>query len=51
MKDCSPSVAPIMNGDEFHMEQCPKTGFLRGNKCLISHMLPLFGSMLRLHTA
>jgi len=29
MKDCSPSVAPIVKGDGFHMEQCPKTDFER----------------------
>ena len=29
MKDCSPSVAPIVKGDGFHMEQCPKNDFER----------------------
>ena len=24
MKDCSPSVAPIVMGDKFHMNQCPR---------------------------
>ena len=24
MKDCSPSVAPIVKGDKFHMNQCPR---------------------------
>jgi len=29
MKDCSPSVAPIVKGDGFHMEQCSKNDFER----------------------
>ena len=29
MKDCSPSVAPIVKGDRFHLEQCPKNDFER----------------------
>ena len=24
MKDCSPSIAPIVKGDRFNLEQCPK---------------------------
>ena len=24
MKDCSPSIAPIVKGDKFHMNQCPR---------------------------
>ena len=24
MKDCSPSIAPIMKGDRFNLNQCPK---------------------------
>jgi len=24
MKDCSPSVAPIVTGDRFNLNQCPK---------------------------
>ena len=24
MKDCSPSVAPIVKGDKFNLNQCPK---------------------------
>ena len=24
MKDCSPSVAPIIKGDRFNLNQCPK---------------------------
>ena len=27
MKDCSPSVAPIVNGDRFNLNQCPKNDF------------------------
>ena len=27
MKDCSPSVAPIMKGDRFNLNQCPKNDF------------------------
>ena len=27
MKDCSPSVAPIMKGDGFNLNQCPKNDF------------------------
>ena len=29
MKDCSPSVAPIVKGDRFHLNQCPKNDFER----------------------
>ncbi|KAL4333668.1 hypothetical protein GQ457_07G003260 [Hibiscus cannabinus] len=29
MKDCSPSVAPIMKGDKFNLNQCPKNEFER----------------------
>ena len=29
MKDCSPSVAPIMKGDRFNLNQCPKNDFER----------------------
>ncbi|CAL9098155.1 unnamed protein product [Musa textilis] len=29
MKDCSPSVAPIMKGDRFNLNQCPKNNFER----------------------
>ena len=24
MKDCSPSIAPIVKGDKFNLDQCPK---------------------------
>ncbi|KAL0386472.1 UNVERIFIED_CONTAM: Retrovirus-related Pol polyprotein from transposon TNT 1-94 [Sesamum latifolium] len=24
MKDCSPSIAPIMKGDKLHLNQCPR---------------------------
>ena len=27
MKDCSPSVAPIVKGDRFKLNQCPKNDF------------------------
>ena len=27
MKDCSPSVAPIVKGDKFNLNQCPKNDF------------------------
>ena len=27
MKDCSPSVAPIVKGDRFNLNQCPKNDF------------------------
>ena len=27
MKDCSPSVAPIVKGDKFNLNQCPKRRF------------------------
>eukprot|EP00253_Pinus_taeda_P006406 PITA_06406 len=27
MKDCSPSVAPIVKGDRFNLNQCPKNNF------------------------
>ena len=26
MKDCSPSVSPIVKGDGFNLDQCPKNG-------------------------
>ncbi|KAL4351255.1 hypothetical protein GQ457_06G019360 [Hibiscus cannabinus] len=29
MKDCSPSVAPIVKGDKFNLNQCPKNKFER----------------------
>ena len=29
MKDCSPSVAPIVKGDTFNLNQCPKNDFER----------------------
>jgi len=29
MKDCSPSVAPIVKGDHFNLNQCPKNYFER----------------------
>ena len=29
MKDCSPSVAPIVKGDRFNLNQCPKNNFER----------------------
>ncbi|WJX19405.1 hypothetical protein P8452_09107 [Trifolium repens] len=29
MKDCSPSVAPIVKGDKFNLSQCPKNEFER----------------------
>ena len=29
MKDCSASVAPIMKGDTFNLNQCPKNDFKR----------------------
>ena len=27
MKDCSPSVAPIVKGNRFNLNQCPKNDF------------------------
>ena len=27
MKNCSPSVAPILKGDRFDLNQCPKNDF------------------------
>ena len=27
MKDCSPSVAPIVKGDKYNLNQCPKNDF------------------------
>ena len=29
MKDCSPSPAPIVKGDRFNLDQCPKNDFER----------------------
>ena len=31
MKNCSPSVAPILKGDKFNLNQCPKNDFEREN--------------------
>lgn len=29
LKDCSPSVAPIVNGDKFNLDRCPKNDLKR----------------------
>ena len=29
MKNCSPSVAPIVKGDRFNLSQCPRNDFER----------------------
>ena len=29
MKNCSPSVAPIVKGDKFELSQCPQNNFER----------------------
>ncbi|RDX61241.1 hypothetical protein CR513_60547, partial [Mucuna pruriens] len=28
MKDCSPSISPIMKGDKLNLSQCPKNDFM-----------------------
>ena len=37
MKDCSPSVAPIVKGDRFNLNQCPKNEFEREQMKNISY--------------
>ena len=37
MKDCSPSLAPIVKGDRFNLDQCPKNDFEREKKNNIPH--------------
>ena len=37
MKDCSPSVAPIVKGDRFNLNQCPKNDFEREQMKNISY--------------
>ena len=37
MKDCSPSVAPIVKGDRFNFNQCPKNNFERESMKNISY--------------
>ena len=34
MKDCSPSVAPIVTGDRFNLNQCPKNELEREQSVL-----------------
>ncbi|GAA0144422.1 hypothetical protein LIER_04872 [Lithospermum erythrorhizon] len=37
MKDCSPSVAPIMKGDRFSLDQCPRNDIERNSNQGIDH--------------
>jgi len=37
MKDCSPSVAPILKGNGFNLNQCPKNDLERGKMKNISY--------------
>ena len=37
MKNCSPSVAPILKGDIFDLNQCPKNDFEREHMKNISY--------------
>ena len=37
MKDCSSSVAPIVKGDKFNLNQCPKNDFEREHMKNISY--------------
>ena len=39
MKDCSPSVAPIVKGDRFNLNQCPKNDLERKQMKNISYAL------------
>ena len=37
MKDCSPSVSPIVKGDRFNLDQCPKNDLEREQMKNISY--------------
>lgn len=37
MKDCSPSVAPIVKGDRFNLNQCPKNDFEQEVLCMLKY--------------
>ena len=39
MKDCSPSVAPIIKGDRFNLNQCPKNDFEKEKMKNISYAI------------
>jgi len=43
-KDCSPSVAPIVKGDRFNLNQCPKNDFEREQMKNILYA-SIFGSL------
>ena len=38
MKDCSPSIAPIVKGDWFNLNQCPKNDLEREQMHNISYI-------------
>ena len=39
MKDCAPSVAPIVKGDRFNLKQCPKNELEKEQMKNIPYML------------
>ena len=41
MKDCSPNVALIVNGDKFNLNQCPKNDFKREQMKNIPYAFPV----------
>jgi len=45
MKDCSPSAAPIVKGDRFNLNQCPKNEFEREQMKDIPYVL-VVGSLM-----
>lgn len=45
MKDCSPNIAPIMKGDKFHLNQCPKNNLEREQMQNIPYA-PVVGSLM-----
>jgi hypothetical protein len=45
MKDCSPSIAPIVKGDRFNLNQCPKNYFEREQMKNIPYA-SIFGSLM-----
>ncbi|GAA0163822.1 hypothetical protein LIER_19598 [Lithospermum erythrorhizon] len=47
MKDCSPSVAPIMKGDRFSLDQCPRNDIERERMKNVPYASAVGSSMLR----
>ena len=48
MKDCSPSIAPIVKGDKFHMNQCPRNDLEKEQMRNIPYAFAV-GSMMYAH--